>query len=656
MRFFLFIISLFIFSPLALQAEPTVNDGLLDLRTWNPATDEAIEVKGQVPFYWKSFLISGPSSGERIFQDFPGSWNKDTKFPAIGFGSYRLRILLPNLQALSLRSGIISSSARYYINGSLIWQDGEPGQNFESTRGGMTKSWIHTFKPETTELILVIEVANYDMLAGGAYGELRIGNQEKILKIHEEASSKGLLLIGAMLIMSFYHILLYLLRREDSSTLWYGMFCGLMAGHLTIADPSAPWQLFYELDYSSRVRLFNITWVLALPCFFAFAFKLFPSKRWIPTALWVISFSIALIVTQTQPHDFMTTLSIFSVFASFFLVYLTVHAIRCYREKMQGAAPFLIALVCLFAAAMNDMLAMRGYIQSTPLLTKGVFLFTIGQSFLIAARFSKAFHRAETSEGEVKELNLSLERKVEEQTRDIRDMVSSLRGQRDKMERLNEYISDNVLERFFPHDLVSDLKAGRPIFNVKPQRKEVGVLFADLCGFTAQTESLDPTRLALLLNEFFKTLTQIAMDEGGTVDKFLGDGMLVLFELRHPHSPTGAIHAASTCALRMQAAMVGLNLIWQEQFGLNFSLRIGLHYGEAFVGCFGGDRRAEYTAIGTTVSIASRVESVAVPGQIFATESFRGACVEGLWEFAGEFKLKGITKAMRLFQLWDMKR
>jgi len=220
-----------------------------------------------------------------------------------------------------------------------------------------------------------------------------------------------------------------------------------------------------------------------------------------------------------------------------------------------------------------------------------------------------------------------------------------------QLSELNDFINHNVLQRFLPPDLVKDLVAGKAVFDDAAKLQPITVLFADLCNFTRSTEQLGPTKLARILNSFLIRMTDVIFEEGGTIDKFIGDAILVFFGAPSPLDPINQIRKAQRCALRMQSALRDLNKEWIQTENHQFEMRIGIHHGPAIVGSFGGRKRSDYTAIGQTVNIASRIEAQAKPGEILVTGAIRDYLEEGQWECVGAFPLKGVAGEVTLYRI-----
>jgi adenylate cyclase len=155
------------------------------------------------------------------------------------------------------------------------------------------------------------------------------------------------------------------------------------------------------------------------------------------------------------------------------------------------------------------------------------------------------------------------------------------------------------------------------------ERREITVMFADVVGFTPLAERQRAQDVVTMLNELFTILTEIVFRHGGTVDKFVGDCVMAMWGAPQPQ----ADHAARAVAAAedMQAWLEAGNESWRERFGFEIELAIGINSGEAVVGNFGSEKRMDYTAIGDTVNVAARLESIARPGQILVTAATRNA-------------------------------
>ena len=137
-------------------------------------------------------------------------------------------------------------------------------------------------------------------------------------------------------------------------------------------------------------------------------------------------------------------------------------------------------------------------------------------------------------------------------------------------------------------------------------RKTVTILFADLVGFSALSEQLDPAVLVEVLNDYFARMSRALADHHGHVSKFIGDGMLALFGA-HEANPW-QVNDAADAALAMRAELVRLNADLESRRLPSLAMGIGIHHGSVIAGVIGNDQLKEFTTIGSAVNMASRVE------------------------------------------------
>ena len=167
------------------------------------------------------------------------------------------------------------------------------------------------------------------------------------------------------------------------------------------------------------------------------------------------------------------------------------------------------------------------------------------------------------------------------------------------------YLSPTVIERVL---------ADPSLLKLGGERREVTVMFIDLAGFTSIAEKLDAEVLSSLLNDYLSAMSEVILEEQGTLDKYQGDAVMAFWNapLDQPD------HALRACraALRCKEKLVGLRRHWFEQTGSEPKIRIGVHTGACVVGNMGSKQRFDYTVLGDTANLASRLEGV---NKVFGT-------------------------------------
>lgn len=173
-------------------------------------------------------------------------------------------------------------------------------------------------------------------------------------------------------------------------------------------------------------------------------------------------------------------------------------------------------------------------------------------------------------------------------------------------------------ERYFTPQIAARIAAAST--RVKPggTRLPVVVLFSDIRGFTAIAESLPPMQMASQLNEYFSVMVECVFRHGGALDKFIGDAIMAYWGA--PEARDDDADCAVTAALDMQLALETLNARWRVEGRPELHVGIGIHQGDAFVGNIGSPRRLEFTLIGDTVNVASRLCSLAQANELLVSE------------------------------------
>ncbi len=175
-------------------------------------------------------------------------------------------------------------------------------------------------------------------------------------------------------------------------------------------------------------------------------------------------------------------------------------------------------------------------------------------------------------------------------------------------------------QRYFAPNLAEQIAAQEGAVQLGGMRKPVVVFFSDIRGFTPMSERMGPDDIATLLNEYFTEMVEIVFENGGTLDKFMGDAIMALWGA--PITQDDDSDRAMRAAIEMQMVLAKLNVKWASEGRQRVEIGIGIDYYEVFAGNIGSDRRLEYTVIGDAVNTASRLCSKAGPGEIILTKRF----------------------------------
>lgn len=210
-----------------------------------------------------------------------------------------------------------------------------------------------------------------------------------------------------------------------------------------------------------------------------------------------------------------------------------------------------------------------------------------------------------------------------------------------------------VLGRYISRPILRRLVSTEPSPSGETERRELTIFFSDIRGFTSWTERAEPDEVATRLNEYFAAMTPLVEKHGGTLDKFIGDSIMVFMGAPDP-VPDHAVRTVRM-AVEMQEAMKKLNQTWSQRGYEPLQIGIGIHTGYVTVGSFGSASFLDYTVIGRNVNLASRIESRSGPGQILIssrTHSIVGESVQTVPH--PDLNLKGIPEPQSVFEVTGM--
>ena len=242
---------------------------------------------------------------------------------------------------------------------------------------------------------------------------------------------------------------------------------------------------------------------------------------------------------------------------------------------------------------------------------------------------------------------------VNQQGLRLAQVRSEIKREQEKAARLArnlaKYLSPQVWESIF---------TGKKSVRLETQRKKLTVFFSDIKGFTELSEELEAEALTDLLNTYLNEMSKICLKYGGTIDKFIGDSVMVFFGDPSSNGARKDAVAAVSMAIAMRKHMQVLRQQWRAQ-GITkpLEIRMGLNTGYCTVGNFGADTRMDYTIIGRDVNLASRLESAAESGEILISHETYSLVKDVIMcRDKGQISVKGFTRPVQIYQVVDFRR
>ncbi len=215
--------------------------------------------------------------------------------------------------------------------------------------------------------------------------------------------------------------------------------------------------------------------------------------------------------------------------------------------------------------------------------------------------------------------------------------------------KLSKYLSPQVWQSIF---------TGERDVRLETQRKKLAIFFSDIKGFTELSEEMEPEALTELLNHYFDEMSAVALKYGGTIDKFVGDSIMIFFGDPTTKGQREDAFACVSMAIEMRKHMKIMRQKWRSQ-GIKtpLEIRMGISTGYTTVGNFGAENRMDYTIIGKEVNLASRLESLADAGEILVSyETFSLIKDRIMCRDKGEITVKGFGKPVAIYEVVDFRR
>ncbi len=426
-----------------------VSQGLVDLRSWD--YKKPVQLSGDYEFYWQQLLsprelLLNPEL-EPDYMTVPDTWGGKVistgELPETGYATYRINVLLPSRDELSLKIPDIGTTYELFVDGQSLAKIGKPGSTREATTPRYYPTTV-TFLPESRRIEIVVHVSNFHYRMGGIWLPITLGTPQQIEDITENQRALDLLLFGAIVIIGLYNLALYGLRREDPSSLYLGLLCLLLSTRL-LAVGDRYLTRITDLPFELYVRIEYLSWLLAISAFAAFMRAVIPSefKRVVAYVMHAVVGVGSLIIVLTGLEFFTYLVPIFQLFTVACLIAGSVSFGLAIARRREGALLLTLAYAVLFYSVVNDILVNAGVIDTFLMLDVGLLVFIFFQSMLISYRFTNSFKLVENQRASLEAINLRLrtQEKLRQQLEDESEQLQRRMLASDKMDTIETLIS-----------------------------------------------------------------------------------------------------------------------------------------------------------------------------------------------------------------------
>ncbi len=404
---------------------PQAVAGVLDLTAWNFEEDGPVNLSGQYEFYWNELhpphkFDDGSPRPKQAFIQVPGLWNGlETGGEIIsgtGYATYRLTVLLKGKhRSLALKVLDMSTTCSLFVNRQRMYSAGEVGQNPLSSKPQFNPGVID-FQTDENKLELIIQVSNFHHRKGGIWEPIFLGTEKQIRNSRETKVTIELFLFGSIFIMGLYHFGLFILRRKERSTLFFGIFCLLIALRILTTGERYFLKLFPDFSWEIFVKLEYLSYYLAVIAFVHFFYALFFHRffKTICLAATILSSVFSALVIVLPLKYFSQTLTPYHLFTLSLFIY-GIYILLIYSWKKEyDAIIFLSGFLVLLLTATNDMMRHENLLQTGNLVPLGLLIFIFSQAFLLSLRFSKAFETVDIQRRKLSDTNHFIRKQIKQ--------------------------------------------------------------------------------------------------------------------------------------------------------------------------------------------------------------------------------------------------
>ncbi|NCS93104.1 MAG: SpoIIE family protein phosphatase [Leptospira sp.] len=431
-----FVTFIFFLLPLYTETNPKnkISEGKLIIGS---NIESSISLDGKWKFYWNKFRPEIQNDSNFIYLPVPSAWkgfplnDGGEKIPAHGYGTYVIDVSIDkniDISNLCIRFNDFGSSYEAYANGILIAKNGKVASNKENYQFDM-KPIIAKFPPGIgNEILIEIEVANYDNTNGGFWNHAYLGKIDTLYIEKSFETSLNYFFIGITSIIGLYSILYYFYMKSFKSSFYFGLFSLLLGFRTALTGERIFSEWFPDLPFYITYKAEYLTMYLSLPCFAKYTSHLIPNKfpKYIVNAFIVVTLICSSIVLFFSASIYSHTLSIIHPLIILYGLIICYYLFKSIMDSSSNALLVLISLIFLLLATVNDILFHETIIKSMILVPYALILFILLHGILLGKKFASSYIKAKFLTNELVMANSNLEDKIRSRTKDLQSKILSI--------------------------------------------------------------------------------------------------------------------------------------------------------------------------------------------------------------------------------------
>lgn len=434
----------------------------------NLSNQKYFGLNGQVEFYWNQLLGPKDLDGTAIHSDgylhIPGLWNgmvvDGNTIGGKGFATIRFWMKLPSGQSYGIKFREFDCAYKVWVNGKLRLECGTVGTSRREEKPSWARQTLFFNGSEGINEV-VIQISNFRHWKGGPEDTMIFGRARDIIKLNESMLELNYFIFGVILVMGLYHLVLFVFRRKDRSSLVFSIFCLVVNLRLFTTGEKMIYSFFPDFSWLLALKLEYFSFILVPPIFLCFIKQIYPHL--LSKQVLKLSYVLAIIfsgLVVTLPSELFTYIpAVYQIIIFGCGTYVFYVLVRAFLRKEDNSAVLVASYFLFFIIMLNDIFYYNRLIDSTYLMPVGVFIIVFTQALVLSKKNSEAFMEVEVLSDRLICYNKELEDRIADRTKEITVQKQEIEKQAVDLQQTNEQLRRNdMLRNALTAMVVHDLK------------------------------------------------------------------------------------------------------------------------------------------------------------------------------------------------------